>query len=165
MVISVMLDTIKAEEFKKTMSTFATGVTIISTIVGQELFGLTANSFTSVSLSPPLISFCLDNKSFSLKGFKLSKKFAISILAENQILLSQHFAKLHYDKFANIPYFLGEYSNCPLIEGAVSYIECDKINEHEAGDHIIFIGQVKSTIIQNNLKPLLYFSRSYRELK
>ncbi|MFY9589412.1 flavin reductase family protein [Rickettsia endosymbiont of Halotydeus destructor] len=160
-----MVSTIKEEAFKKAMSRFPTGVTVITTSYDSKLFGFTANSFTSVSLKPSLVSFCLDEKAFSIDGFNNSDKFAVSILAENQIDISKHFSRHQSDKFLNISYTQGEYSECPLIDGATCHIECQKVTSYNAGDHIIFIGEVIHTAIKNDSNPLLYFLKSYKELK
>jgi flavin reductase (DIM6/NTAB) family NADH-FMN oxidoreductase RutF len=160
-----MASKVKEDDFKKAMSHFPTGVTVITTSYDDKLFGFTANSFTSVSLKPPLVSFCLDKKSFSNHSFSNSEKFAVSILTENQIDISKHFSMHHLEKFLNIPYEIGEYTSCPLIDGAICHIECRKVTSYEAGDHLIFIGEVVNTAIKNNLKPLLYFLKSYQELK
>nr|WP_253308092.1 flavin reductase family protein [Rickettsia endosymbiont of Ceutorhynchus assimilis] len=160
-----MASTVKNDEFKNAMSRFPTGVTVITTSYNNELFGFTANSFTSVSLTPPLVSFCLDEKAFSIGGFSNSDKFAVSILAEDQSDLSKHFSKHNLDKFLNISYELGQYTACPLINGAICHIECRKVASYKAGNHIIFIGEVINTAIKHNSKPLLYFLKSYQELK
>jgi flavin reductase (DIM6/NTAB) family NADH-FMN oxidoreductase RutF len=160
-----MVGAVKADEFKNAMSLFPSGVGVITTSYNNELLGFTANSFTSVSLEPPLILFCLKNSSYSISGFHKSNEFAISILAENQIEISKQFAKSQINKFLNIDYKLSAYTNCPLIDGAICHIECYKAASHEAGDHTIFIGKVINTAIKNNLKPLLYFLKSYNKLK
>ncbi|MDR0296393.1 MAG: flavin reductase family protein [Rickettsia sp.] len=160
-----MASIVNSEQFKQALSTWSTGVTIITTLYNNKLFGFTANSFTSVSLLPPLVSFCLDKKSFSISAFAGSEYFAVSILAENQEDISRHFSKFNTDKFSDITYDLGQITNCPLIEGAICHIECNKFNQYEAGDHVIFIGKVISTMVNSNLKPLVHCLRQYRGLK
>ncbi len=92
-----------AREFRNTLGRFATGVTIITTIDEQgELFGVTANSFSSVSLDPPLVLFCLDLKAMSFGAFKAASHFNINILTEQQEELSTHFAKSGTDKWTGI---------------------------------------------------------------
>ncbi|MCC8369065.1 MAG: flavin reductase family protein [Rickettsia endosymbiont of Oxypoda opaca] len=160
-----MASTVKNDEFKNAMSRFPTGVTVITTSYNNKFFGFTANSFTSVSLTPPLVSFCLDEKAFSVDGFSNSDKFAISILAENQADISKHFSKHQLNKFLNISYTQGEYTGCPLIDEAICHVECRKVTSYNVGDHIIFIGEVINTAIKNDSNPLLYFLKSYQELK
>ncbi len=95
-----MASTVNSERFKQALSTLPTGVTIITTLYNNKLFGFTADSFTSVSLLPPLVSFCLDKQAFSMSAFTSSKYFAVSILAEDQEDISRHFSKFNTDKFA-----------------------------------------------------------------
>jgi flavin reductase (DIM6/NTAB) family NADH-FMN oxidoreductase RutF len=159
-----MAGTITESQFKDAMSRFPQGVTIITTNYNGELFGFTASSFTSVSLKPPLILFCLSKNSFSINSFQKSDKFAVSILAENQIDISKHFAKSQPNKFTKIDYELGNKTDCPLINGATCHIECNKYASYDAGDHVIFIGRVINTAIKNDLKPLLYFHKLYTRL-
>ncbi len=160
-----MASIVNSKQFKQALSTLATGVTVITTLYNNKLFGFTADSFTSVSLLPPLVSFCLDKKSFSISAFAGSECFAVSILAENQEDISRHFSKFNTDKFAGISYDLGQITNCPLIEGAVCHIECNKFSQYEAGDHVILIGEVISTMVNSNVKPLVHCLRQYRGLK
>ncbi len=160
-----MAFTVNLEQFKQALSTLPTGVTIVTTLYNNKPFGFTASSFTSVSLLPSLVSFCLNKQSFSMSAFANSKCFAVSILSENQEDISRHFAKFNTDKFINISYNFGQTTNCPLIEGAVCHIECNKFNQHEVGDHIILIGKVINTMINSNLNPLVYYLKQYRGLK
>ncbi|AAU03623.1 flavin reductase family protein [Rickettsia typhi] len=159
-----MAGTITEWQFKDAMSRFPQGVTIITANCNNKLFGFTASSFTSVSLKPSLILFCMNKNSCSINSFKKSDKFAVSILAENQIDISKHFAKSQPNKFTKIDYKLGHKTDCPLINGATCHIECNKYASYNAGDHIIFIGEVINTAIKNNVKPLLYFHKSYTRL-
>lgn len=160
-----MASTVNSERFKQALSTLPTGITIITTLYNNKLFGFTADSFTSVSLLPPLVSFCLDKQAFSMSAFTSSKYFAVSILAENQEDISRHFSKFNTDKFAGISYNLGCTTNCPLIEGAVCHIECNKFSQYEVGDHVILVGEVINTIVNSNLNPLVHCLRQYRGLK
>lgn len=155
------IDLIKIEEFKNAVGKFPTGICVVTTSYQSELFGFTANSFTSVSLTPPLVSFCLNKNSFSLKSFLQSEYFAINILAENQSHLAQNFAQPKQDKFANIEYNLSE-NNLPILAGIISVLECKKYKEFDCGDHIIFVGQVVSAATDEQLSPLLYYKKTYR---
>jgi flavin reductase (DIM6/NTAB) family NADH-FMN oxidoreductase RutF len=152
-------------EFKASVGKYPTGVTVISTKHQNLLYGFTANSFTSVSLFPQLISFCLNKTSGSLSAFKSEEYFGISILASDQSSTSLHFASRINDKFNNVNYSLGKLSGCPLIEESICWIECSKYRQLECGDHYIFIGEVLGAKILNDKSPLLYFSKSYQEIK
>ncbi len=164
-ILTKMALIVDCEQFKQAMSNLPTGVTIVTSYHNNMKFGFTASSVTSVSLSPPLILFCIGKQSFSFDAFINSKYFAVSILSEDQAKLSIHFAKSDYDKFTGVSYNLGQYSNCPLIEGAVCYIECNNYNQYEAGDHFIVIGEVINTVVKDNLNPLIHCLRQYRKLK
>jgi len=160
-----MAGTVTESQFKDVMSRFPSGITVITTNLDNKLFGFTASSFTSVSLKPLLILFCLHKNAFSINSFNKSNKFGISILAENQIDISKHFARPNNDKFAEIAYELGSKTACPLISGAVCHIECRKYASYNAGDHIIFVGEVMNNAIKNDLKPLVYYHKSYTKLQ
>ncbi len=151
-----------SDEFKAAVGKFPTGIAIITCNDLNTLYGFTANSFTSVSLSPPLISFCLNHSARSIKAFKNSDYFAISILANDQSEISQYFATpKKKDRFQNTSYQLGEASNSALIIGATCWIECSKYQQIDCGDHTIFIGKVEKTKINNDKPPLLYYSKKY----
>ncbi|WPY01371.1 Flavin reductase family domain protein [Candidatus Trichorickettsia mobilis] len=147
------------------MGCLPTGITVVSTNYERQLLGFTANSFTSVSLSPPLILFCLNKNAGSIAAFQSSSVFAISILAANQVEISKHFSTSQPNKFSSINYQIGKITSCPLIIDAVCWVECKKYQEYEGGDHLIFVGEVLNTTINNDRQPLVYFSRNYRELK
>lgn len=147
------------------MSTLPTGVTVVTCSYNNKIFGFTASSFTSVSLSPPLVSFCIDQAASSASSFTAGGYFAVSILAENQVNFSMHFAKFDADKFANIPYTIGKYAHSPLITGAISYIECKKFAQYKAGDHIIVVGEVINAEVNNDSRPLVYYSRQYTSIR
>lgn len=153
------------EEFKLAVGKFPTGVTVITTNQGSKLYGFTANSFASVSLEPHLISFCLNKEAYSFDAFSDAEYFSISILSSAQADISGHFARHSADKFKGVDYELGKHSNSPLIQGAICFIECKKYNIFECGDHSIFIGEVIKTQIDEDKSPLLYFSKSYLEIK
>jgi len=160
-----MASGVNEHEFKESLSKLAAGVSIISTKFEGRLFGFTASSLTSVSLSPPLVSFCLNKDATCLGAFTSSNVFSVSILAENQEDISRHFAKHMDDKFSNAQYHLGAATGCPLMEKAICWLECGKVQEFTAGDHIIFIGEVKTTKINHNQNPLIYCARSYCKVK
>ena len=156
---------ISSEYFKKIMSHFISGVTIISTKDHEgKFFGLTASSFASLSLDPPLILFCLSSSSKSLLPIETSKTFAVSILSEDQADISDHFAKHKIDKFTDIDYDLGSFSSCPLITGANCWIECSLYANYDGGDHRIIVGKVENLITGAEKGPLAYYNRDYRKI-
>jgi flavin reductase (DIM6/NTAB) family NADH-FMN oxidoreductase RutF len=152
-----------AKELRRVMGLFATGVTIITTRDSHgKFYGLTANAVTSLSLEPPLLLICVDRKAESFAHFYDSKCFVVNILAESQQPLSARFAKSGGDKFAGVACQPG-YLGVPLVEGALATIECRIVETHDAGDHVIHIGEVERTQI-NGGRPLLFFQGQYRQL-
>jgi flavin reductase (DIM6/NTAB) family NADH-FMN oxidoreductase RutF len=156
--------TVNIEDFKKAVGKYPTGVCVITTNFDDSLWGFTANSFTSVSLEPPLVSFCLAKSAGSLNAFDNAGYFAVNILSDDQEDIARHFASKIADKFSNIPYKLEQEYNLPLLEQASSNLLCKKIQQLECGDHIIFIGQVLKTHLNETKKPLIYFAKSFMKI-
>ena len=123
---------------------------------------MTVNSFTSVSLEPPLVLVCIGCKARVLEYFCESKFFAINILRDNQQTLSMRFARPGEDRFDNVDWYAGE-TGMPLISGALATMECTVFQRFESGDHTVLIGEVVSAI-RHEGRPLLYFSSGYRNL-
>ena len=150
---------VNKDNFKKTLSTFATGITIVATKHNSILYGKTINSFSSLSLSPPLVLFSIDNKSSKLNIFKKSETITINILSKKQQIISDNFAKKNPD-WKDIQYNLLKNGN-PIIKNCVSNLDCKIIYKIKKGDHIIFICQVSKVINNDNLKPLIYYNSKY----
>ena len=150
---------VNKDNFKKTLSGFATGITVIATNYNSILYGKTINSFSSLSLSPPLVLFSLDNKSTKLNIFKKSEKITINILSKKQQLISNNFAKKNPD-WSDIEYNLLKNGN-PIIKNCVSNLDCKIINKIKKGDHMIFICRVSQVINNDKLKPLIYYNSRY----
>ena len=130
----------------------------------REHNAITVNSITSLSLNPPLILFCIDNKSFNLKAFKKNKFFALNILSEDQIDLSCEFAKTQNQlKWSKEPHSFSK-MNCPIFDNAIGYFECQRSKIIKSGDHHIIIGKVLDFVKLNDKKPLLYYQGKYRFL-
>ena len=155
-----MLD---AKELRRVMGHFATGVTIITTHDGVGgVYGLTANAVTSVSLVPPLLLVCIDRKAESFPHFFASGVFAVNVLAAEQEHLSARFAKSGGDKFAGVPHRRGTLG-APILEGALAWTECRIVASHEAGDHVMHVGEVAAADAPGG-DPLLFHQGRYRRL-
>ena len=129
-------------DFRNALGQFATGVTIVTTRTSAgEPIGLTANSFSSVSLSPPLVLWSLSLRSPNLPNFLQATHFAINVLARDQIALSQRFSKPIPNKFEGIT-CIDSANGMPLLEGTAAHFECRTEARHYSGDHVIFIGHV-----------------------
>ena len=137
------LTSFDSRQLRNVLGTFTTGVTIVTTRDAHGVpHGVTANSFSSVSLEPPLVLWSQALTSRSLPAFRDSEYFAVNVLAEDQIEVSKHFAKPQDDKFAGVSYTEG-LGGVPVLEGTVAHFECVKVAEYPAGDHVIYLGRVE----------------------
>ena len=150
---------VNKDNFKKTLSGFTTAITVIATNYNSILYGKTINSFSSLSLSPPLILFSLDRKSSKLDIFKKAETITINILSKKQQLISNNFAKKKPD-WKCVEYDLLKNGN-PIIKNCVSNLDCKIVDKIKKGDHIIFICQVLQVINNDKLKPLIYYKSKY----
>ncbi len=157
--------TIDPREFRNTVGCFATGITVITTLdVDGAPIGLTANSFTSVSLEPAMILFCLDRKVASFESFAVGKAFAINILAVDQIDVSNRFAKSGPDKWQDFKFDTWD-SGVPIIPGCLANLECRGDSIMDGGDHVIVIGEVeRMTAGDEGTKTILYYRGGYKEI-
>jgi flavin reductase (DIM6/NTAB) family NADH-FMN oxidoreductase RutF len=154
---------IDKNELRRVMGHFATGVTVITTFrKSGELHGLTANAFSSVSLTPPLLLICVDKKAESYPCFEESRVFTVNILAADQEDLSRKFAVTGGNKFEGVSYRAGA-NGAPILAGSIGYIECKLAAAHDAGDHTIYVGEVEQAETRD-AKPLLFFRGGYRAI-
>jgi len=150
---------------RRTLGAFATGVTVITTTDEHgKPVGFTANSFTSVSLDPPLVLFCLDKRSASLDIFEKSQAFGINVLNADQQDISQRFASRNEDRFADTPWEMWELK-VPIIQNTAASFECAKHHVVDAGDHLIFLGRVHHSWLDSQRSPLLYFQGNYHHVQ
>jgi flavin reductase (DIM6/NTAB) family NADH-FMN oxidoreductase RutF/DNA-binding IclR family transcriptional regulator len=155
-----MTTLIDPAELRQVLSTFVTGVTVITTRDADGLpQGVTANSFNSVSLDPPLVLWSQGLHARSFAAFQGAERFAVNILAEDQIAISTRFAKAGEDKFGPTATREG-LGGVPLIEGCAAHLECRRVAAHPAGDHMIFIGQVER-IAHAGRRPLAFGGGRY----
>ena len=150
---------INKNNFRETLAKFATGITVVGTNNNSILYGKTINSFSSLSLSPPLVLFSLDIKSSKLDIFKRSNAVSINILSKKQKNISDNFARKSPD-WNDVEYYLLKNGN-PIIKNCVSNLDCKIINKIKKGDHIIFICNVINVSVNDKLKPLIYFNSRY----
>ena len=143
-------------EFRASLAMFATGVTIVTArTAGGELLGLTANSFNSVSLSPPLVLWSLSQAASTLPALSQGSHYAINILAADQKELAERFASKQGDRWQDVAFTDG-ISGAPLLTGAAASFECFNRSRYEEGDHVIFVGEVEHCSRQEGASPLLY---------
>jgi flavin reductase (DIM6/NTAB) family NADH-FMN oxidoreductase RutF len=145
-----------SQDFRAALGMFATGVTIVSARTPEgELVGLTASSFNSVSLAPPLVLWSLGRSATTFAAFTTGSHYAIHILAADQQALAQQFASKGTDRWQGVPYTLSP-SGVPLIEGCIACFECFNRSRYEEGDHVIFVGEVERCSANLGAAPLLY---------
>ena len=155
---------ISPDEFRHTLSHFASGVTVITACDRDgRPTGLTASAFTSVSLNPPLILVCVDHKSQSYPALVAGKVFAVNVLCHDQEHVSRRFATTKIEnKFEGVPFSLSQ-MGLPLLDNALAHLECATVNVHIEGDHSIFVGRVESVRTGSGL-PLVYYRGRYDRL-
>lgn len=149
-----------AAEFRSALGSFVTGVTIVTACdsEGHDV-GVTANSFNSVSLDPPMVLWSLARKSASLATFETATHFAVHILAADQEELSNRFAKSGADKFGGLEIARGA-GGAPLLPGAAAQFECRTAFRHDGGDHVIFVGEVEA-FSRSERPPLVFHGGRY----
>ncbi len=151
--------TIEAVHFRKAMSHFASGVTVVTTEDEGDRYGLTVSAFSSLSLTPPLVLVCIEKVLRTHDAIIRTGKFAVNILAAEQQEISNRFASKVDDRFAGVPTSSGLLS-LPLIDGALAHVQCRLHEVLPGGDHSIFVGAVMGANLRDG-DPLLYFRSSY----
>lgn len=149
-----------SKELRNVLGCFGTGVTVVTTLdEGGRKVGLTANSFSSVSLDPPIVLWSLSKQSKSLDAFLKGARFVINVLSMDQLSLSHQFSKAAVDRFEGVATTNG-LGNLPVINDCAANIECKTITSQEVGDHILFLGQIER---YNYLKKdtLMFCNGSY----
>ena len=145
-----------ALEFRASLAMFATGVTIVTARTPEgALIGLTANSFNSLSLDPPLVLWSLAQAAGSMPALSAGSHYAINVLAADQKALAERFASRRDDRWAGVAYTDGA-SGAPLILGAAASFECFNRSRYQEGDHVIFVGEVERCSHQPGAAPLLF---------
>lgn len=158
-------DGIDPKALRRAFACFATGVTVVTTL-GRDgtPMGLTMNSFTSVSLDPPLVLFSLGKKSEQYDDFMEAEVFAINVLCEEQVGLSGRFSAPGDKSFGDIPFDTWE-TGAPVVQGALSAFDCTLEKRVDAGDHILFLCRVVRASVTSEAPPLLFHRSSYVRLE
>jgi flavin reductase (DIM6/NTAB) family NADH-FMN oxidoreductase RutF len=158
------LSGIDAWNYRRTCAQFVTGITVVTTLDSDgHPHGMTVNSFSSVSLDPPLVLVSIDLKNAILGHFISSSWFAINILAEHQEDLSRRFSSASEDRFLGVSWHVGA-SGTPLLDGVLAQLECSVVRTFEAGDHTVLIGEVRRAGTSEG-KPLVFFDSAYHHLR
>jgi flavin reductase (DIM6/NTAB) family NADH-FMN oxidoreductase RutF len=151
--------------FRTAAGRFPTGVTIVTcrSPDGEDI-GMTMNSFSSVSLDPPLVLFSVDRRAYSMPAWEQAQAYGINVLAEGQNELSNRFAKPLEDKWQGVPVSRG-IGDVPLLDGAIAQFECLPYARYDGGDHIIFVARVERFGLPSNADPLVFSQGRYNHLR
>ena len=150
--------------YRRTCAQFVTGITVVTTLDSDgHPHGMTVNSFSSVSLDPPLVLVSIDLKNAILGHFISSSWFAINILAEHQEDLSRRFSSASENRFLDLTWSAG-LSGTPLLDGVLAHLECSVVRTFEVGDHTVLIGEVRRAGYTEG-KPLVFFDSAYHHLR
>jgi flavin reductase (DIM6/NTAB) family NADH-FMN oxidoreductase RutF len=153
-------ETFDPRQLRNALGRFATGVTVVTTQTPSgKLEGLTVNSFSALSLDPPLVLWSIRKAAPSLPGFLAASRFAVNVLSADQRKLAADFATPSLDKFADVPFAIGKIG-CPIFPGSIAVFECETENTLEGGDHLIFIGRVAAASYRDGA-PLVFSSGEY----
>jgi flavin reductase len=156
------------QEFRQAVGSFATGVTVVTTRGEDHCYGMTANSFSSVSLDPPLVLVCAIAGTEGSEVIARNGKFAVNVLAADQEPISRYFSSKDRprgaDAFRDVSHRDGV-TGCPIIDGVAGHLDCTLVASHEAGDHVIFIGEVQALDATPDVAPLLFHGGGYRLLQ
>jgi 3-hydroxy-9,10-secoandrosta-1,3,5(10)-triene-9,17-dione monooxygenase reductase component len=154
-------------EFRDALGHFATGVTVVTTQGSQHPYGMTANAFASVSLEPPLVLVCVVSGTEGENSIRDNGVFAVNVLGSHQEAISRYFSDsgrprgwATFERIAHTRVSTGS----PVLDGVAAYFDCRLVATHDAGDHVIFIGEVEGLGLDSEVKPLLYHLGRYRQV-
>jgi len=156
---------IEPSRFREALGHYASGITVITSLIDGQPVGFTCQSFYSVSVNPPLVSFSVMCSSASYPAIRQAGRFAVNILSGGQVGISNQFARRGTDKWQGVHWHTSPLGN-PVIAGSLHWLDCEIHAEHAAGDHLIVIGEVKALNPQEpaTTQPLLYFKGQYCNL-
>jgi flavin reductase (DIM6/NTAB) family NADH-FMN oxidoreductase RutF len=154
-------------EFRQALGSFATGVTVITVEDEDQVQGMTANAFASVSLDPPLVLVCVDHRARTHAHLHAKKRFGVNVLAAGQQIISEYYARAahdhgHAERDAGARFDRTAHGT-PVLNGALAYLECRLHTAQDAGDHTIFIAEVEEVVVREG-DPLLYYRGRYRSM-
>jgi flavin reductase (DIM6/NTAB) family NADH-FMN oxidoreductase RutF len=152
------------QRLRQAFGTFATGITVIGARANDgSLIGTTVSSFSSVSLSPPLVMFCPARSLGAFDVYNTARHFSASVLRRDGRAVSERFARSGTGKWQGVKHRIGA-TGVPLLEGALATFECEVETRHDAGDHLIVVGRVLRLEVPEEADPLVFFRSHYREL-
>ncbi len=164
-----MTTALDALEYRRVVGRFATGVTVVTTLLDGEQHAMTCSSFTSVSLEPVLVLFCAEKVARFHDAVLSSGSWAVSVLAQGQQGVSRHFAvrgRSLAGQFDRLPHTVGPITGAAVLDGAIAALECRTVSTTDAGDHTVVIGEVLGLGVPDPAgEPLLYYEGRYRAFR
>lgn len=160
------MSSVDADTFKDALASWASGVTVLTTEHEGQVYGITASSFSTLSMDPLLVLVCIQNGNHLERMVPASGKFAVSVLATGQEAASNHFAVSGRDPGADLDGFetFTDQTGCPIISGSIAHLDCELEAVLPGGDHVIALGRVVGAASDTEKEPLLYFRRGYHGL-
>lgn len=156
--------TVDARSFRDALARFASGVCVLTTVGGDgRRVGVTISAFSSLSLDPPLVLFCIGKRSANLDAWLNGDRFTVNVLGEGQAALSELFASQRENKFAGVAGHVGG-NGCFVIAGALVSLACRRVSLYDEGDHFIVVGEIEDVELGPNDGPLLRFRAAYRRM-
>jgi 3-hydroxy-9,10-secoandrosta-1,3,5(10)-triene-9,17-dione monooxygenase reductase component len=152
---------VSPEHFRAVLGHFCSGITVVTATDAHGPAGLTAQSFASLSLDPPLVLVCPAKNSTSWPRIEAAGSFCINVLSEDQEELCRGFAARGADKFAGVGYGPAPHTGAPLLAGALAWIDCNLETVYDGGDHIIAVGRVLDLGSRDSGRPLLFYRGGY----
>lgn len=149
-----------SRKFRDVLGRFCTGVTVVTSMSNGEPVGMTCQSFSSVSLDPPLVLFCPAKSSRAWPQMQRAGYFCVNLLSHDQLDLSNAFARTGADKFAGVSWRPSA-TGAPLLDGVLGWVDCTIYAVHEAGDHYVVIGRVMDLGVEEAPHPLLFYRGRY----
>ena len=161
--MSLSTTAIEPLRFREALGHYASGITVITSHFEGEPIGFTCQSFHSVSMDPPLVSFSVMTRSASYPKIRQAGRFVVNILSDEQVAISRQFAHRGPDKWRGVQWQASPLGS-PKLAGSLHWLDCELYAEYAAGDHLIVLGEVKALKLQEgaSLQPLLYFKAEYR---
>lgn len=157
--------TFDPESFRRAMRAWTTGVAVILAAYEDQSYGMTINSFTSLSIDPPLVTVVLKNDTHVFDLVNRSHIFSINILSHSQRQLAEDFAgKLHGAERMN-SYTITMTGDAPLLDDGLAWLTCRVVHTYAAGQNTLFVGEVTETDVRSTEEPLVYHDREYRQIK
>src|SRR5947208_11167944 len=154
----------EARSFRDALGRFATGIALVTAAPDGEPAGLIVNSLASVSLGPPLLSFCPSRSALTWSRMRRARRFAINVLGRQHERFAIRATPAGADRFAGLDWELAR-SGVPLLTDALATLECEIVAEHPTGDHWIVVGQVNALQVSRSKDPLIFFASAYRALR